>query len=468
MTHDVTEVAGRRRTRRLSPLREWLREAFWFAPVVGLLGAIVLALLTTAADTWLIDVLRDAGETDEIDDLLKISDDAKTLLNTVGSSMLTFIGVVFSISLVALQMANQFSPRVLRLYIRSRITRVTFAVFLATFAFTLLVQFQNEGNNDPRTATSVPVVSGVVGLVLVMVSLLLFIAYVHAILRLMRVHQVIDRVARESLAALRDQPLPPGSGRLPSGSGPLPSGSGPLPSDAGSGPDGGEVRTGLPEGDGRIVYSGPAGVLRSVNAGRLVRLARRHGVILRLEPRIGDFIVPGTPVCTVHGGPAPTGRRVRTAFQVGVERTFHQDPGYGLRQLSDIALRALSPAVNDPSTAVQALDRIHQLLAVLVRRPLGEVHYKDGEGALRLAQPLPTWADLVDVGLVEIRHAGAAAPQVSRRLVAVLDDLVRLAPEGRREPLLRHRTLLGRAVARALPDPTEQDFSMHPDRQGIG
>ncbi len=487
--------------RRLSPLREWLREAFWFAPVVGLLGAIVLALLTTAADAWLIDVLRDAGETDEIDDLLKISDDAKTLLNTVGSSMLTFIGVVFSISLVALQMANQFSPRVLRLYIRSRITRVTFAVFLATFAFTLLVQFENEGNNDPRTATSVPVVSGVVGLVLVMVSLLLFIAYVHAILRLMRVHQVIDRVARESLAALRDQPLPSGSGPYPSDadSGALPSGSGPLPGDSRSrppgapaqpsvsgprppgpgngehgrpgsrGPDGGEDRAGVPEGGGRIVYSGPAGVLRSVNAGRLVRLARRHGVVLRLEPRIGDFIVPGTPVCTVHGGPAPTGRRVRTAFQVGVERTFHQDPGYGLRQLSDIALRALSPAVNDPSTAVQALDRIHQLLAVLMRRPLGDgVHHRDREGVLRLVQPLPTWADLVDVGLVEIRHAGAAAPQVSRRLVAVLDDLVRLAPEGRREPLLRHRTLLGRAVARALPDPAEQDFSMHPDRQGIG
>ncbi|MFF3763211.1 DUF2254 family protein [Streptomyces sp. NPDC001922] len=499
MTHDVTDVAGRRRTRRLSPLREWLREAFWFAPVVGLLGAIVLALLTTAADAWLIDVLRDAGETDEIDDLLKISDDAKTLLNTVGSSMLTFIGVVFSISLVALQMANQFSPRVLRLYVRSRITRVTFAVFLATFAFTLLVQFENEGNNDPRTATSVPVVSGVVGLVLVMVSLLLFIAYVHAILRLMRVHQVIDRVARESLAALRDQPLPSDGGPPPSDadSGPLPSASGPHPGDsrpgppgspaqpsgpgprppAGSGeqgrpgyggPDSGEVRAGLPEAGGRIVYSGPAGVLRSLNAGRLVRLARRHGVVLRLEPRIGDFIVPGTPVCTVHGGPAPTGRRVRSAFQVGVERTFHQDPGYGLRQLSDIALRALSPAVNDPSTAVQALDRIHQLLAVLVRRPLGEVHHRDREGTVRLVQPLPTWADLVDLGLVEIRHAGAAAPQVSRRLVAVLDDLVRLAPEGRREPLLRHRTLLGRAVARALPDPAEQDFSMHPDRQGIG
>ncbi|MGP3999751.1 DUF2254 domain-containing protein [Streptomyces sp. 8N706] len=440
MTHSVIGRRMRRRPPRLSPLREWLREAFWFAPVLGLLGAIVLAVLTTAGDSLVVDLLREGGDTEAIDDLIRISDDAKALLNTVGSSMLTFIGVVFSISLVALQMANQFSPRVLRLYVRSRITRVTFAVFLATFAFTLLVQFGNEGAANPRTVTSVPVVSGIVGLALVMISLLLFIAYVHSILRLMRVTQVIDRVARESLAVL-------GEHRLLTVA---------------------EERAVLPPADGRITYSGPAGVLRGIHVARLVRLARRHDVVVRLEPRIGDFIVPGTPVCTVHGGPVPAVRRLRFALQVGVERTFHQDLGYGLRQLSDIALRALSPAINDPSTAVQALDRLHQLLAALVERPLGEVHHLDGDGVLRLVQPLPGWAELLDLALVEIRHAGAGAPQVSRRLVAALDDLLPTAPEGRREPLLRHRALLERAVARALPEPADRAFSMRPDRQGIG
>ncbi|MET8677354.1 DUF2254 domain-containing protein [Streptomyces sp. NPDC004647] len=442
MTQTVSRGRTRRRPRPVSPLRERLRDSFWFAPVLGLLGAIVFSGLTTAADKMLVELLRDAGESDAIDNLLKISDDAKRLLNTVGSSMLTFIGVVFSISLVALQMAaSQFTPRVLRLYVRSRITKATFAVFLATFTFALLAQLGYETDTDPATVTSVPVVSGAVGIVLVMISLLLFIAYVHSTLRLMRVTQVIDRVARESLAVLGGHALLAVS----------------------------EERAVLPPVTGEIVYSGPAGVLRGINVGRLTRLARRYDAVLRLEPRIGDFIVTGTPVCTVHGGTFPADRRrLRSAFQVGVERTFHQDLGFGLRQLSDIALRALSPALNDPTTAVQALDRIHQLLAALVARPLGEVHHRDRSGTLRLVQQLPRWPDLLDLALVEIRGCGSAAPQVTRRMFALLDDLLLSAPEERRASLLRHRALLVQSVARAQPDPADREFSVHPDRQGIG
>ncbi|MFG2193627.1 DUF2254 domain-containing protein [Streptomyces sp. NPDC048639] len=431
-----------RRPRPLSPLRERLRDAFWFAPVVGLLGAVVLAVLTTSADEFLVSRLREAGETGAIEDLINVSDDARALLDTVGSSMLTFIGVVFSISLVAVQMASsQFTPRVLRLYVRGRIVKTTFAVFLATFVFALLAQSGRQGDQDPGTVRSVPVISSLVGVCLVMVSLLLFIAYVHTTLRLLRVTYVIDRVARESVKVLDRH------ARLAVS----------------------EERVDLPPETGRITYAGPAGVLRSIDVPQLTRIARRHGTVLRLEPRIGDFIVPGTPVCTVHGGELPTGRRrLRFAFHVGPERTFHQDLGFGLRQLSDIALRALSPAVNDPTTAVQALDRIHQLLAALAGRALGEVHHRDANGELRLVQPLPGWADLVDLGLVEIRRAGIAAPQVTRRIVAALDDLMLLAPAPRREPLLRQREVLERGLERAVPDPAERDFSARPDRQGIG
>lgn len=179
-------------------------------------------------------------------------------------------------------------------------------------------------------------------------------------------------------------------------------------------------------------------------------------------------MVPGTPVLAVHGGAPPSLRALRYTVHVGVERTFHQDLGFGLRQLSDIALRALSPAVNDPTTAVQALDRIVQFLAAVANRPLDSLRYTDRGGVVRLVQPVPGWEALVDLGFTEIRGCAAGSPQVSRRMLAGLDDLLLLAPEERREPLLRHRELLTVAVERAVPEAADRDFALRPDRQGIG
>lgn len=199
-----------------------------------------------------------------------------------------------------------------------------------------------------------------------------------------------------------------------------------------------------------------------------MRAARRQGVVLRLIPRIGDFVVPGTPVLAVLGGRAPSRGALGYTVSVGVERTFHQDLGFGLRQLCDIALRALSPAVNDPTTAVQCLDRIVQLLAELAHRPLGAVGHRDRQGAVRLVQPIPSWENLVDLGFTEIRTYAVGSPQVTRRIVAALDELLRLAPERRRPPLLRHRALLVHAVERDVPEAAERVFALEADRQGIG
>ncbi|MBB5122488.1 hypothetical protein AF335_19190 [Streptomyces eurocidicus] len=442
MDHDghLGAVRARRRPRALSPLREHLRDTFWFTPTVGLLGAAVAAAGVLELDGLLIRTLQGEGEYGAVSSLIDLADDTKTIITTVGSAMLTFIGVVFSISLVALQMASgQFSPRVVRLYVRSRITKCTFAVFLATFLFALLVQASYQGDTDPRTVETVPVFSSVTCVVMVLVSLVLFVVYVNSTLRLMRVSHVIDRITRESFQALE---------RVGDRADPEPAVFG--------------------EATDEIAHRGRAGVLRDVHIARLVRVARRHGLVLRLIPRIGDFVVPGTPVLAVHGGPAPGRRALRYTVSVGVERTFHQDLGFGLRQLSDIAQRALSPAVNDPTTAVQCLDRIVQILAAVARRPLGALHHYDRKGAVRLVRELPGWTDLVDLGLAEIRGCAIGAPQVTRRLMAALDDLLRLAPEERHPPLVRHRTLLRQAVDLAVPEPADREFALLPDRQGIG
>ncbi|MDU0257403.1 DUF2254 domain-containing protein [Streptomyces sp. PU10] len=431
----------RRRPRALSPLREHLRDTFWFAPTAAMVGVFVVWLAAQELDAALVRSLQDDGDYDTLAELLRFADDAKTVVSAVGSAMMTFIGVVFSISLVAVQMASgQFTPRVVRLFVRSRITKATFAVFLATFVLTLLVLTSYDSNADPRTAVSVPLVQSVLTLVMVALSLLLFVMYVNATLRLMRVSHVIARIAAESFRVAALMPVPA---------------------------DGGEV-PGLGPATAWVAHDGQAGVLRDVHVARLVRVARKHGVVLRLVPRIGDFLVPGTPVLAVHGGAAPSRRALRYALSVGVERTFHQDLAFGLRQLSDIGLRALSPAVNDPTTAVQALDRVVQILATLSRRPLDAVPHRDRRGTVRLVQPVPGWTELVDLGFAEVRACAVGSPQVTRRLLAGLDDLLLLVPPERRGPLLRHRELLRQAVERTAPTPADRAFALRPDRQGIG
>ncbi|MGW7082558.1 DUF2254 domain-containing protein [Streptomyces sp. NPDC054871] len=429
-----------RRPRLLSPLREHLRDTMWFAPTAGLVGAMVLWLAAAEVDSQIVAATQNAGDYDTVKSLMGVAEDAKVVISTISSAMMTFIGVVFSISLVAVQMASgQFSPRVVRLYVRSRITKITLTVFLATFLFSLMTLTSFDSETDPRRLTSVPLVESLLAMAMVFLSLLLFVAYVNGTLRMMRISFVIDRIARESFRGAVKHPT-----------------------------EGVVDDERLGPATARITHHGRAGVLRDVHIARVVRVARRHGVVLRLLPRIGDFVVPGTPVFTVHGGAAPSRRALRYTVYVGVERTFHQDLGFGLRQLADIALRALSPAVNDPTTAVQALDRIIQFLASVAGYPLGALRHRDRRGAVRMVQPVPDWTALVDLGFAEIRGCAIGNPQVTRRMLAGLDDLLRLTPEERREPLLRHRELLAQAVERTVPEAADRAFALLPDRQGIG
>ncbi|MFJ4093193.1 DUF2254 domain-containing protein [Kitasatospora sp. NPDC089913] len=426
------------RYRPLSPLREHLRESFWFAPLLACVAAVLLAGLTAELDEAVVS--QSVADTGSVDELLRFNSAAKSVVSTVSSAMLTFIGVVFSISLVALQMAaSQFSPRVLRLYVRSRLTKAAFSVCLATFLFALLVQFSYDDSTDPAKLTSVPVFSSVVAVLLVVLSLALFVLYVQSTMRLLRVPHVIDRVANESTAVLLQYRLMPAEPAPP-----------------------------VPDQAYTLLHEGRSGVLRDVNIGRLLRIARKHDAVLHLVPRIGDFIAPGTPIVRVAGERPPPSRRIAQALNVGVDRTMHQDLSFGFRQLVDIAIRALSPAVNDPTTAVQAVDRIHQLLAMLLHESFGDLCHRDRHGAVRLVEPVPGWSAVVDLAFTEIRLCGAGHPQVTRRLTAALDDLLRIAPDLRRPELLEQQALLVRAVTQEQGDQEVRAFALRPDRQGIG
>ncbi|MFF8271815.1 DUF2254 domain-containing protein [Streptomyces sp. NPDC016562] len=427
-------LPGFRTSRGFPQWREHLRDTLWFAPTAGLIVTFVLWDIARLGDAELAKILADAGT-----GVRDFTDDAKTIVTTVSQAILTFLGVVFSISLVALQMTSgQLTPRVVRIFVRSRITKATLTVFLSTFMFSLLVL---SSYNDPlieeRTAP-VPLLQSLLTLALVGLSLLLFIAYVTSTVRLMQVGPVVDHITREALHALDRLPAP-----------------------AGAPPQ-------LPEQTGLIAYQGRPGVLRAVDVKRLVRCARQHGVVLRTIPRVGDYLLPGIPLLAVHGGRGAPPATVGHVTWVGSERSALQDRGFALRQLADIALRALSAAVNDPTTAVQCLDHIVHLLATLVTQRLGPVAHHDRAGQVRLVQAAPRWPEVVDVGIAELRAAAVGQAQVTRRLLAGINDLLALVPEGRREPLLGHKTLLERAVHQAHGDHAERAFALQPDRQGIG
>ncbi|MET9323904.1 DUF2254 domain-containing protein [Streptomyces sp. NPDC003038] len=408
----------------------------WFAPTAGLVLACLLWSVARAADQELVTILANAGI-----GVRDFTEDAKTIVTTVSQAMMTFLGVVFSISLVALQMTSgQLTPRVVRIFVRSRITKLTLTVFLSTFVFSLLVLTSYNEGADPDGAAPVPLVQSSFTLLLVGLSLLLFIAYVTTTLRLMQVGPVVDHISREALRVVERH----------------------------TAASAGELEE-LPAAVGLVRYQGRAGVLRDVDVERLVQSARRHGAVLRLVPRIGDYVMAGTPLLAVHGGRGPlSAASVASAVSLGSDRTSRQDLGFGLRQLADIALRALSPAVNDPTTAVQCLDRIVHLLAALGQRPLGPVLHRDRHSHVRLVQAGPDWADVVDLGFAEIRAAGVANPQVTRRMLAGIADLLEVVPDNRTEPLLRHRTLLELAVNHIITHPADRAFALRADRQGIG
>ncbi|MFF9070126.1 DUF2254 domain-containing protein [Streptomyces sp. NPDC014891] len=439
MDRGVTRAPSRRML--FTQLRRHLRDTFWFPPAAAMAGVFVVWLAAEELDSAIVEALKRSEDVALLEQLQRFTDDAKNVVSTVSSAMMTFIGVVFSISLVAVQMASgQFTPRVVRLFVRSRISKATFAVFLATFVLTLLVMTSYDSAPNPQSLTSVPLVQSALTLLMVGLSLLLFVFYVNATLRLMRVGHVIARIARESLKTIADLPETLDGDEL--------------------------LGTGPPTAS--LPYRGQAGVLQEADIVRLVAVARKHDTVLQIIPRVGDFLVPGTPVLTVHGATSLPDATIRNTVAVGVERTTDgTDLAFGLRQLSDIALRALSPAVNDPTTAVQALDRIVQLLAVLGQRPLGTTVHRDRSEKVRLLQPLPSWTSLVDLGLAEIRGCCPGNPQVSRRILAGIDDLISLTQTERHPPLLRHRELLHDLMIRTTTEP-DRSFALAPDRQGIG
>ncbi|MDP9443909.1 MAG: DUF2254 domain-containing protein [Actinomycetota bacterium] len=341
---------------------------------------------------------------------------ARALLSAVTTSMISVTGLVFSITVVALQLASsQFSPRVLRTFLRSRTTQLTLGVFVATFLYAIVVLRSVRG--DAVEEPFVPQVSVTVAFVLVLASAAVFLRYIQHITDSIRVSTIAGNVGNETreliarIASTRGEDEPPAAVRLP------------------------------PERE--VVTSVAPGVLVHVDGDALLRYAERADVVLRLLVRVGDFVPAGAPLVAVHGAVgrvAPA--RVRSALRLGRDRTMQQDVAFGLRQLVDIAERALSPGVNDPTTAVQVLDQLHDLTRRLATQPDPSPARAGADGTVRLVMPQRGFAELLDLALDEILDYGGESRQVRRRVAAMLDDLESVSRQEHRAPVAAKRRRL--------------------------
>jgi uncharacterized membrane protein len=217
------------------------------------------------------------------------------------------------------------------------------------------------------------------------------------------------------------------------------------------------------------VHDGRSEVILAVDVPTLVAEARRRGGVIELVPQVGDFFAFGEVLFRLHGGARYVAdRTLQAAVALGPERTLEQDPMFAFRILVDIALKALSPAINDPTTAVLGIDQVHRLLRILGQRRLRSESVRDADGNVRLILRTPGWEDFVHIACREIRACGADSVQVARRMAAMLDDLARLLPPARRRALAAERELLERAVSAAFPFAEDAALARIPDVQGLG
>jgi len=218
-----------------------------------------------------------------------------------------------------------------------------------------------------------------------------------------------------------------------------------------------------------LVHHGPPQNVQAVNDRALMQLASRAGCVIEVVVAVGDAALDSTPILRVYGGSGPLPEKdLRDAIDLGDERTFQQDPKYAIRLLVDIAIKALSAAINDPTTAVQALDQIEDLLIRLGRRRLEIGAFRDEQSNLRLLITYPTWEDFLRLGLEEIRFYGASSVQVMRRMKALVNELISILPGERSASLVEWRERLQSTVERSFHDTKERLDASVEDRQGLG
>jgi uncharacterized membrane protein len=399
-------------------------------PSLYLAGAIVLGILLPA-------LVRGDG-----DKLLGINAaEAQSILLAVAAGMIAFAGLVVSVAVLVVQFgAGQYSPRLVHVFRRDPVIKNAIGLFVAPGVFGLVAAADIGGSTHDGAET----LTVAVALVLMVVALAALFRFIGRLLDLMRPRQLYARLAHQVHPALKAL-YPSASSRelerRPVADTPI---------------------------SAVVTHPRQGEVLAAVDRNRLVQVARRAGAVIEVVAQIGSYVAEDEAILIVRGGGRIDERDARRALMFADGRSLLQDPSFAIRCIVDVVVRALSAAINDPTSAVEGLDALEGVLRPLGRRPLHSAAILDDDGVVRLVVPTPDWEELLDLALTEIRWYGAGTPQVTRRLAALLDGLESSVSADRRAAIAGHRILLEEHLASVYADETERVFARTPDRLGIG
>ena len=421
---------------------EALRTNLWLIPAIESVAAVALFAATASLDEaayhgelrlppWVISGSPDA---------------ARQILSSLAGAVITVVGVVFSIMIVALTLASQqFGPRMLRTFIRDRGAQLTLGTFVATFFYAMLALISIG-------SSFVPHLSVTVALALTAIDLGVLIYFIHHIATAIQLPAVIASIAHDLARAIDTETAPATPGDSPAGAGTSPDGTVPV-----SGPSA-EILLARLDRSGRIVAAPASGYLRFVRHATLVRIAAEHDAVIRLHHRPGHFLTQGHPMATVWPPEAADviGRRLETVHLTGPLRTLSQDIAFGIDQLVEIAIRALSPAVNDTFTALTCIDWLGDSLCKIAVEWHPQPVHRDQLGAVRLITVPVSYERLVQRSFEKVRQAAAGMPAVLIRQLDVLAKVMAVAPPGRSQVLLDQAAMIAGISERTVPEPADQ------------
>lgn len=402
-------------------------------PLLYAVGAIVLGMAVPRLEArYLPELTSGAG-----------ASAALAVLSAIASGMMPLTGLVFSLAFVMVQFsATAYSPRLVSWLAGSAIMNHSLGVFTGTFIYALGALAWVDRGGSGR----VPLLTVWVAIVLMMVSVVFFVMLVER-LGMLQIARVLAYAGDQGRAVIERSYV-----RL----------EGPETEEA----KGAEELEAVSQ---VLVHRGGPAVIQAFDVRGLVALAARGEAIVAMALAVGDTVVEGMPLLRVHGGTRPLPERaLRRFIKLGAERTFEQDPKYAIRLLVDVAIKALSPAINDPTTAVQALDQVEDLLMRLSRRSLATGRSRDARGKVRLVFPVPSWEDFLVLAFDEIRFYGASSIQVMRRMRALLQDLMEYVPPERRTALQNYLERVDKGIRRSFEDVDDRKDALEEDRQGLG
>ncbi|HTT31148.1 MAG TPA: DUF2254 domain-containing protein [Solirubrobacteraceae bacterium] len=413
--------------------REYLRESLWVVPALGAVAGILAAAVLISIDSH-VAVPSSWSYSPST---------ASTVLSAIVGAVAALTGFVVTVTVLVAQMASgSFSPRSMRLWYRDPVLKGSLALLIGTLAYSFSLLRRIE-------STFVPDLGVTLAGVLLIVGLVIFVLFLNRFVHLLRPAAVAARVAKSVRKSL-DNDIANTRHLDNVFAGPL---------------------EGMTERASLTVRAARAGAVQAVDLGGIAAWAGRHDCLVVMRHSVGEFIETGDVLFEVYGNlgqPDPAERALRGLVALGLERTIEQDLAFALRVMVDVASRALSPAVNDPTTAVQVLDYLGDSLRVIGKVDRSGTPWHTGAAKRGVVVPVRRWEDFLALGVTEIREFGSTSVQVMRRMRAVLEKLLQEVRPENRAAVKAEIARLDATVAAAFSGSIDRDRADIADRQGMG